>query len=95
MVYVPRRDIARGVAAAFKNARLNIAKDPPPAGALVGELRALQVRFTAGGRDTYAASDRVRSGAIKREKMANRYKRCGPIKHGLVGNGSCLAYGGF
>ncbi len=46
-----------------ENGRLNIAKDPPPAGALVGELRALQVRFTAGGRGTYAASNRVRSGA--------------------------------
>ncbi len=47
------------------------------------------------GRDTYAASNRVRSVAMKRAKLANRYKRCGPKKHGLVGNGSCLAYVGF
>ncbi len=94
-MYVPRRDIARGPTTAFENGRLNIARGPPLAGAPMGELRVFQVRFTAKGRDTYAASYRVRSGAMKREKMANRYKRCGSIKHGLVGNGSCLAYGGF
>ncbi len=53
MVHVPRREIVRGPAAAFENGRLKIARDPPPAGALVGELRAFKVRFTAGGRDTY------------------------------------------
>ena len=53
MFYVPRREIARGVATAFENGRLKIARHPPPAGALVGELRVFQVRFTAGGRDRH------------------------------------------
>ena len=74
MVHVPRRGIARGPAAAFENGRLNFARGPPPAGALTGELRAFKVRFTAGGRDTYAASNRVRSVAIKRAEKANRYQ---------------------
>ncbi len=60
MVHVPRREIARGVAAAFENGRLKIARAPPPAGAPVGELRTLQVRFTAGGRDTYTRFMRAR-----------------------------------
>ncbi len=32
---------------------------------------------------------------MKRLKTANRCKGRVPIKHGLVGNESCLAYGGF
>ncbi len=68
MVHVPRREIARGPATAFENGRPNIARGPPPAGALTGELRAFKVRFTAGGRDTDAASNRVRLVAIKRAK---------------------------
>jgi len=36
-----------GPATAFENGRLKIARGPPPAGAPVGELRALQVRFSA------------------------------------------------
>ncbi len=95
MVHVPRREIARGPAAAFKNGRLKIARDPTPAGAPVGEMRAFKLRFTAGGRDTYAASNRVRSVAIKRAEKANRYQGRAPIQHGLVGSESCLAYGGF
>ncbi len=55
MVHVQRREIARGPATAFDNGRLKIARDPPPAGAPVGELRVFKVRFTAKGRDTYAA----------------------------------------
>ncbi len=51
------------MAAAFENGRLKIARGPPPAGALVGELRALQVRFTAGGRDTYAGNSPVNAPA--------------------------------
>ncbi len=74
MVHVPRREIVRGPATALENGRLNTARDPPLAGAPMGELRAFQVRSTAGGRDTYAASHRVRSVAIKRVKKANRYQ---------------------
>ena len=55
MVYVPRREIVRGLATAFKNGRLKIARGLPLAGALMGELQAFEVRLTAGGRDTYAA----------------------------------------
>ena len=95
MVHVPSREIVRGATTAFKNGRLNIAKDPPPAGALVGELRAFKVRFTAGGRDTDAASNRVRSVAIKRAEKANRHQGRAPIQHGLVGSESCLAHGGL
>ena len=36
MVHVPRREIVRGPAAAFKNGRLKIARGLPLAGALVG-----------------------------------------------------------
>ena len=79
MVHVPRREIARGPAAAFENGRLKIARGPPPAGAPTGELRVFKVRSTAGGRDTYAASNRVRSVAIKRAKKANRYQGRAPI----------------
>ena len=79
MVHVPRREIVPGVATAFENGGLNIARDPPPAGAPVGELRAFQLRFTAGGRDTYAASNRDRSVAIKRAKKANRRQGRAPI----------------
>ncbi len=78
MVHVPRREIARGPAAAFKNGRLKDRQGPVP-GAPVGELRAFKVRFTAGGRDSYAASNRVRSVAIKRAKKANRYQERAPI----------------
>ncbi len=39
--------------------------------------------------------NRVRSVAMKRMKTASRYQGRAPIKHGLVGNGFCLAYGGF
>jgi hypothetical protein len=55
MVHVQRREIARGPATAFENGRLKIAETLPLAGALVGELRVFKVRFTAKGRDTYAA----------------------------------------
>ncbi len=95
MDYVPKRELVRGLVTAFETGRLKIAKGLPLAGVLMGELRAFQVKVTAKGRDTYAASNRVRSGAMKRRKMTNRYKRCGPIMHGLVGNRSCLAYGGY
>ena len=95
MVYVPKRELVRGLVTAFENGRLKIARGPPPAGAATGELRALQVRFTAGGRDTCAASNRVRSVAIKRAEKANRYQGRAPIQHGLVGSESCLAHGGF
>ncbi len=40
---------------AFENGPLKIAKRLPLTGALLGELRAIKVRFTAKGRDTYAA----------------------------------------
>ncbi len=40
---------------AFENGRLKIAQGLPLAGALRGELREFQVRFTAKGRDSYAA----------------------------------------
>ena len=59
-VTVPKPELVRGLVTAFKNGRLKIAKGLPLAGALVGELRAFQVRFTAGGRDTYAAFRRAR-----------------------------------
>ena len=95
MVCVPKRELVRGLVTAFENGRLKIAKGLPLADALMDELQAFKVRFTAGGPDTYAASNRVRSGAMKRRKMTNRYKRRGPIMHGLVGNRSCLAYVGF
>ncbi len=55
MVYVPKRELVRGLVTAFENGRLKIAKGLPLAGALMGELRAFQMRFTAKGRDTYAA----------------------------------------
>ncbi len=38
-----------------------------------------------------ASANRVRSVAMKRVETANRYRGRAPIKHGLVGNGSCLA----
>ncbi len=95
MVHVPRREIVRGPATALENGRLNTAETLPLAGAPMGELRAFQVRSTAGGRDTYAVSNRVRSVAIKRAEKANRYQGRAPIQHGLVGSESCLAYGGF
>ncbi len=79
MGHVPGREIARGPAAALENGGLKIARDPPPAGAPVGELRAFKVRFTAGGRDTDAASNRVRSVAVKRAEKANRYQEHAPI----------------
>ncbi len=52
MVYVPKRELVRGLVTAFENGRLKIAKGLPLADALLGELRAFQVRFTAKGRDT-------------------------------------------
>ncbi len=55
MVYVRKRELVRGLVTAFENGRLKIAKRLPLAGALLGELRAFQVRFTAKGRDTYGA----------------------------------------
>ncbi len=79
MVHVPRREIVRGPAAAFENGRLNFARGSRPAGAPTGELRVFKVRFTAGGRDTYAASNRVRSVAIKRAETANRHQGRAPI----------------
>ncbi len=44
MVYVPKREIVRGVA--FENGRLKFAKALPLAGAFMGELQAFQVRLT-------------------------------------------------
>ncbi len=55
MVYVPKRELVRGLVTAFENGRLKIAKRLPLAGVLKGELQAFKVRFTAKGRDTYAA----------------------------------------
>ncbi len=52
MVYVQKRELVRGLVTAFENGRLKIAKGLPLADALLGELRAFQVRFTAKGRDT-------------------------------------------
>ncbi len=40
---------------AFENGRLKIARGLPLAGALMGELQAYRVRFTAKGRATFAA----------------------------------------
>ncbi len=56
---VPKRELVRGLVTAFEIGRLKIAKRLPLAGALLGELQAFQVRFTAAGGDTYAG----RSGA--------------------------------
>ena len=50
----PVHGLIGGLATAFENGRLKIAKGLPLAGALMGELRAFKVRFTAKGRDTYA-----------------------------------------
>ena len=55
MVYVPKRELVRGLVTAFENGRLKIAKGLPLAEAFIGELQAFQVRLTAKGRDTYAA----------------------------------------
>ena len=55
IVYVPKRELVRGLVTVFENGRLKIARGLPLAGALLGELQAFQVRFTAKGRDTYAA----------------------------------------
>ncbi len=99
--------LVRGLVTAFENGRLKIAKGLLLAGVLMGELRAFKVRFTAKGRDTYGA----RSGEHDDLVMAVWFGRAGcwrgprmevpghqgraPIKHGLVGSGSCPAYGGF
>ncbi len=96
---------------AFENRRLKIAKGLPLAGALMGELWAFKVRFTAKGRDTYAArsgehDDLVMAVALAvwfggagcwrgPRKEPPRHQRRAPIKHGVVGNGSCLAQGCF
>ena len=50
MVYVRKRELVRGLVTAFENGGFKIAKSLPLAGALVGELRAFQVRLTAKGR---------------------------------------------
>ncbi len=55
MVYVPKRELVRGLVTAFENGRLKIAKGLPLAGALIDELQAFRVTLTAKGRDTYAA----------------------------------------
>ena len=55
MVYVPKRELVRGLVTAFENERLKVAKGLPLAKAFIGELQAFQVRLTAKGRDTYAA----------------------------------------
>ena len=55
MVYVPKRELVRGMVLAFEARRLKIAKRLPLADALAGELQAFRVRLTAKGRDTYAA----------------------------------------
>ncbi len=55
MVYVPKRELVRGLVAAIETGRLKIAKGLPVAGALVSELQAFRVQLTAKGRDTYAA----------------------------------------
>ncbi len=55
MVYVPKRELVRGLVVAFESERLKIAKGLPLAEAFIRELQAFQVRLTAKGRDTYAA----------------------------------------
>ena len=55
MVYLPKRELVRGLVSATETGRLRIAKGLPLAGALVRELQAFRVRLTAKGRDTYAA----------------------------------------
>ncbi len=55
MVYVPKRELVRGLVAAIEAGRFKTAKSLPRAEALVGKLRAFRVRLTAKGRDTYAA----------------------------------------
>ncbi len=55
IVYLPKRELVRGLVTAFENGRLRIAKGLLLADALKGELQAFRVRFTAKGRDTYAA----------------------------------------
>ncbi len=110
MVYVPKRELVRGLVTAFENGRLKIAKRLPLAGALMDELRAFKVRFTARGRDTYAARSGEHDDLVMAVALAVWFG--GPvvgvgharspqgtrgvhIKHGLVGNGSCLAQVGF
>ncbi len=107
---MPKRELVRGLVTALENGRLKVAKGLPLAGALVGELRAFRVRFTAHGRDTYAArsgkhDDLLMAVALAvwfagagcwrgpREELPGHQGRA-LIKHGLVGSGSCLAYGG-
>ncbi len=79
----------------FENGRLKVPKGLPLADALLGELRAFQVQFTAKGRDTTYAARSGEHDDMKRLKTANRHQGRAPIKHGLVGNGFWLAYGGF
>ena len=55
MVYVPKRELVRGLVTAFENGRFKIAKGLLLADAFMDELRAFQVRLTAKGHDTYAA----------------------------------------
>ena len=55
MVTMPKREIVRRLATAFKNRRLEIANGLPPAGARTGKLQAFQVRLTAKDREPYAA----------------------------------------
>ncbi len=97
----------RGLVTAFENGRLKIAKGLPLAGALMGELRAFKVRFTAKGRDTYAARSGAHDDLVMAVALAvwfagvgcwrgprkglPGHQACAPRKHGLVGNGSCLA----
>ncbi len=54
MVYVPKRELVRGLVAAIEAGRFKTAKSLPRAEALVGKLRAFRVRLTAKGRDTPA-----------------------------------------
>ena len=56
---VTQSQLVRGLVTAFENGQLKVAKRLPLAGALMGEMQAFKVRFTAVGGDTYAA----RSGA--------------------------------
>ena len=55
MVYVPKRELVRGLVSAFEAGRVKVASDLALAPALVRELTNFRVKITARAHDTYAA----------------------------------------
>ena len=90
MVYLPKRELVRGMVSSIEVGRLKIAKGLPLADALAGELQAFRVRLTARGRDTYAAKPGAHDDLVIATALAVWWgcrapATAGPIASGLEG----------